>query len=217
MDILILRLEGVLQRWGERSRWDFRDTATVPTKSGVIGLLACALGYPRGDDRIFALEEALKYGVRVDRAGQLMIDYHTVTTDQKSMIAATGSFRVGGPTIITPRQYLQDACFTVALEGERSLLLECLEALKNPKWQIFLGAKACVPSRPVFEGIVTEFVSLENALKAYPLAKRSDEAKVAYIEVEDAKGALIRYDVPKKGRHREYGQRNARRILGGGE
>ena len=37
MKLLILRLEGALQSWGERSHWDHRDTANFPTKSGVVG------------------------------------------------------------------------------------------------------------------------------------------------------------------------------------
>ena len=30
MKIMLLRLEGVLQSWGERSRWDHRDTSDAP-------------------------------------------------------------------------------------------------------------------------------------------------------------------------------------------
>ena len=53
---LFLRLEGPLQSWGERGRWSVRDTALEPTKSGVIGLIACALGY-RDDTQIRPLSE----------------------------------------------------------------------------------------------------------------------------------------------------------------
>src|SRR5205814_6367260 len=56
-----LRLEGPLQSWGSRARWDVRDTEPEPTKSGVIGLLGCALGYPLGDTR---LETELDAGFR---------------------------------------------------------------------------------------------------------------------------------------------------------
>ena len=45
--VLVLRLEGPLQSWGERSRWDVRETADRPTKSAVIGLLGAALGLKR--------------------------------------------------------------------------------------------------------------------------------------------------------------------------
>lgn len=213
MPILILRLEGILQRWGERAQWDFRDTAPIPTKSGVMGLAACALGYARGDARILELDKRLCFGVRVDRGGMLMEDFHTVTTDQKSMTAATGKPRNGGPTIITPRQYLQDACFTVALQGERALLEKIRNALAAPRWQVYLGAKSCVPSRPLLETLTDEYGSLEQALKSYPRPKRHDSS---YIEIEDAQGGMIHYDRIQDIRSREYGFRKAR-VLPGGE
>lgn len=61
MTILILRLDGTLQRWGERARWDFRDTNPIPTKSGVIGMLGCAFGYKRGDKRILELDNKTSF------------------------------------------------------------------------------------------------------------------------------------------------------------
>ena len=61
---LYLRLEGPLQSWGERGRWSIRDTGPEPTKSGVIGLLGCAMGV--NDDReLRHLSQALRMGVRV--------------------------------------------------------------------------------------------------------------------------------------------------------
>ena len=77
--VLILRLEGILQSWGERARWDVRDTASVPTKSGVIGILSCAMGIPRYDERIIQLDRFLRMGVRVDSPGVWMEDFHTVS------------------------------------------------------------------------------------------------------------------------------------------
>ena len=38
--LLVLRLDGPLQSWGENAKWDFRDSSTMPTKSGIVGLLA---------------------------------------------------------------------------------------------------------------------------------------------------------------------------------
>ena len=77
--LLILRLEGALQSWGENSKWDARDTAALPTKSGIVGLLACALGWARGDARIAALFDQIQVAVRADRPGVRMTDYQTVT------------------------------------------------------------------------------------------------------------------------------------------
>ena len=78
MKIMLLRLEGVLQSWGERSRWDHRDTSDMPTKSALIGLLGCAMGIPRGDPWLNETARLLKMAVRADRAGSIMTDFHTV-------------------------------------------------------------------------------------------------------------------------------------------
>lgn len=48
---LFLRLEGPLQAWGDPSKFVIRRTMDAPTKSGVFGLLCCALGYSRGAAR----------------------------------------------------------------------------------------------------------------------------------------------------------------------
>jgi len=184
--ILILRLEGHLQRWGERAKWDFRDTNMIPTKSGIIGLLACAFGYKRGDTRILDLQKNLKLGIRVDKPGLLMEDFHTVTGDKGYLMASTGEKRVGSPTIITPRQYIQDACFTVALNGEEALIKKCEKYLKDPVWSIYLGAKSCVPSRPVFESITYEYSNVLEAIMKYKLSDKADKDKQNfYCEFED--------------------------------
>src|SRR5947209_8100666 len=77
--ILLLRLEGPLQSWGSRARWDIRDTQRAPTKSGIVGLLGCALGLPQRDPRLEELDAGLRYGVRIEAPGHVLEDYHTVT------------------------------------------------------------------------------------------------------------------------------------------
>ena len=49
MYTLLLRLSGPLQSWGSDSLYDNRNTDYYPTKSGVIGLIAAALGLKRED------------------------------------------------------------------------------------------------------------------------------------------------------------------------
>ena len=44
MATLLLRLAAPLQAWGADSKFETRKTGREPTKSGVIGLLAAALG-----------------------------------------------------------------------------------------------------------------------------------------------------------------------------
>ncbi|WP_052062906.1 type I-E CRISPR-associated protein Cas5/CasD [Rhodococcoides fascians] len=69
------RLTGPQQAWSTRERSSTRPTQDHPTKSGVIGLVANALGRDRTDD-INDLR-ALRLGVRADRAGRIESDFHT--------------------------------------------------------------------------------------------------------------------------------------------
>ena len=181
--LLVLRLEGLLQSWGEAGKWNFRDTAVFPTKSGIVGLLGCALGWPRGDSRLSELSQCLSMGVRADREGFLLTDFHTVQS--KQLLNAQGKHRGNKgqfSTIVTQRSYLQDAYFTVVLQGEEMLLKKIYAALKRPVWPLYLGRKACVPSRPVYDQIYYCYQDIEEALASLPLAKRVSD--VITVEIE---------------------------------
>ena len=78
MAVLLLKLEGPLQSWGSNSRFTKRKTQHEPTKSGVIGLLAAALGRRRGDP-IDDLT-TLRFGVRIDQPGSYEQDFQTEHT-----------------------------------------------------------------------------------------------------------------------------------------
>ena len=104
MATLLLRLAAPLQAWGADSKFETRKTNREPTKSGVIGLLAAALGLRRDESEGLARLTGLRFGVRVEREGQLLVDYHTTKTqDEKN-------------SYVTYRHYLQDAVF---LAGDR--------------------------------------------------------------------------------------------------
>ncbi len=169
---LFLRLEGPLQAWGERGRWSVRDTASEPTKSGVIGLIACALGYA-DDERIRFLSQKTRMGVRIDAPGRIISDYHTIGGgyDSPTLLTAQGKPKKtpkGQPhTEISQREYLSDASFLVALQVKDSTDMELISqmalAVQNPVWPFFLGRKACVPSTPVYAG-VGDYENLEDSL-----------------------------------------------------
>lgn len=153
MKSVLLRLEGPLQSWGTRSRFPHRDTEREPSKSGVLGLVAAALGMPRDDDARLAVLAACAMGVRVDAEGTSMIDYHTAGAGR----FAGEEHRVygSGDPVITRRAYLQDASFLVALGYEDEAVAgEIDRALDAPHWPIFLGRRACPPSLPVRAGLV---------------------------------------------------------------
>lgn len=201
MTVLLLRLSGPMQAWGVQSRFGVRDTGREPSKSGVIGLLAAALGRHRHAD----IEDlaALRMGVRVDQEGVLLLDYHT----SQNVYRAKGGIK---ETELSTRYYLADACFLVALEGEEQLLSLAYSALRNPKWSLYLGRRAFVPGEPVWlpdglrEGSLEEnllpasFPWLKGTPKTYPLVRMVIEANT---------GSEIRPDQPISFSPRRYGPR----------
>ena len=162
MSTLLIRCAGPLQSWGTRSRFSERDTEREPSKSGIIGMLCAALGRERSE----ALDDlaALRMGVRVDKEGVLLRDFHTA----KDVMRASGGKTQD--TVLSNRYYLMDAIFLVGLEGDIELLQKLEAAIKAPIWPIFLGRKACQPGLPVNlkGGGIRAEPSLEDALKSEP-------------------------------------------------
>ncbi|MGE3801161.1 MAG: type I-E CRISPR-associated protein Cas5/CasD [Candidatus Kapaibacterium sp.] len=164
MNTLLIRLAGPMQSWGVQSRFEHRDTLTEPTKSGVVGILASALGRRR-DESVDDLS-ALRMGVRVDREGQMRKDYQTAQRWKKEKGSET---LVAGTATLSPRYYLADARFLVGLESiDRSFLESLDKALKAPKWPLFLGRKSFFPGEPVSTVDGIQECDLETALSMYP-------------------------------------------------
>jgi len=200
MSTLLLRLAAPLQSWGLDAKFDRRSTERVPTKSGVIGLIAAALGRRR-NECIKDLQN-LRFGVRVDREGVLVRDYHTA----KSETAA----------YVTQRYYLADAVFLAGLEGDEELLSDIEHALKHPAFPLFLGRRSCPPEGRVSLGVRFR-KSLLEALQEEPWLisdwlKKKEAAQVRLrivIDSEDGKYAYFQRDIPVSFSqiHRKFGFR----------
>ena len=139
MTTLLIRIAGPLQSWGDSSRFTVRGTRREPTKSGIVGLLAAALGRPR-DASVDDLA-CLKMAVRTDQPGTLLEDFQTAENDS------------GTKMPLTRRLYLADAAFTVALEGDREFLETIKDALNAPVFPLFLGRRSCPPTTPLVIGM----------------------------------------------------------------
>ncbi|MDP3273864.1 MAG: type I-E CRISPR-associated protein Cas5/CasD [Deltaproteobacteria bacterium] len=194
MSTLLLRLEGPLQAWSSQGKFGIRDTEREPTKSGVLGLLCAAMGIDRSDDTQLAHLASLAMGVRVDRPGTLLRDYHTV---------GGGTFR-GDPKytahdtkncVPTERYYLQDASFVVGLQGDRALLDRAVLGLHNPHWPLCLGRRSCPLTEVPFLALTED--TLVDALRTAPEAARSQGQNLRMVveTVDPAKGD-VRWDVP---------------------
>lgn len=130
MTVLLLRLAGPMQAWGDSSRFVRRDTRMVPTKSGVLGLLAAADGRRRSE----AIEDLLnlKFGVRVDQPGSLQRDFQTAV-----------NWESGDVMPLSDRYYVADAVFLAGVEGEASLIEGLAERVQQPKFPLYLGRRSC--------------------------------------------------------------------------
>ena len=157
---LALLLDGPMQSWGHASRFERRTTALHPTRSGVLGIIAAALGIdkhaPDEADRLSRLAPLRVTTVKFDKCDgrgrelpiQRLEDYHTVTGIRR----ASGKVDKDA-TVQTYRHYLLDARFGVLIEGPAALLNEISAALRNPRWGVWLGRKCCLPACPLLVGV----------------------------------------------------------------
>ena len=172
MATLLLKLSGPLQSWGSDSRFTERKTRPEPTKSGVLGLLASALGRRRTED--ISDLAALRYGVRVDQAGKLERDYQTAHTKKYNPKTGLWEFKETMP--LSNRYYLADAIFVAALEGGAALLRQCAEALDVPSFPLYLGRRSCPPGERIFLSY-SDDCTLMEALSSEPWFARNREAR----------------------------------------
>jgi CRISPR system Cascade subunit CasD len=207
MGTLLLRMSGPMQSWGVSCKFNSRKTGREPTKSGVIGLVASAIGRRR-EDSIDDLN-GLRFGVRIDQKGELLKDFHTVHTPSD--------------VYITDRYYLTDAVFLVGLEGDDKLLTMIDNALKNPAFPLYLGRRSCPPAGKVSLGLRDS--SLADSLRDEPwlasewYRKKCDED--LYLETvcdagpDDA--SVLERDVPITFNpiHRMYGTRDVAHNMQG--
>ncbi|MDO5697169.1 MAG: type I-E CRISPR-associated protein Cas5/CasD [Dermatophilus congolensis] len=149
MSVLLLRLAGPLQAWGDSSRFTRRHTRTEPTKSGVLGLLAAAQGRRRTDP----IEDlvATRFGVRVDQPGCLVRDFQTAHR-----------WNDGVSMPLSYRYYIADAVFVAAVEGNDALITGLADAVQSPAFPLYLGRRSCPPEGQVLLGV--EHAPLEDAL-----------------------------------------------------
>jgi len=208
MPTLLLRMMGPLQSWGTTSRFDHRDTGKEPSKSGVTGLIAAAMGIDRENWIDLKPLTELAMGIRHDRPGVPKRDYQTaqgvISADQSKV----------HDTAVTSRDYLADAAFLVALESSDFLLLNRIyAALKNPEWPLALGRKSYVPSEPVWMKNSILDVPLRNALMSWPWISTlrkwevQPEKLLMTYESSDRSGALKMDQLLSSFSERRFGAR----------
>lgn len=202
VEALELRLEAPIMSFGG-PRVDARGpTSAMPQASMICGLVANALGWRHGDfDRLQALQERVLIAAREDRRGEPLVDYQTVDLGQ-SFMRDTGwttwgsrEDRRGGSastgTHIRHRHYWADAAYLVLLvlrEGSGPSLDEVGSALSRPARPLFIGRKACLPSRRIVESF-WRGGSLAEGVRSVPRCRRADPGPLRAWWPDDGGGA----------------------------
>ncbi len=235
---LALRLYGPLQSWGTSSRFNRRNTDSMPSRSAVAGLLCAAQGLERGSPEEAAFLKAFASvrmtSVAVQKtveSGRDLADafWDAVSEDDAPSLPQTPCRRMrriqdfhtvldtvsagGVPKanpVLTYRQYLVDAGFYVFLCGEGPLLHRAAEALADPVWGLWLGRKSCIPSAPVAAGLFASMDEARCALLSGLCVTAEEEECTAFGEGTDSVP-----DVPLDFRSsgRTFGLRRVRRTV----
>ncbi|WP_338760333.1 type I-E CRISPR-associated protein Cas5/CasD [Nocardia vulneris] len=233
---LVLRLAGPLQSWGSQSRYNRRDTAAEPTKSGIIGLLAAATSRARGADITDLV--ALRLGVRTDEPGTLLRDFHTVSDYRGQPLPAAGVNAHGAQRRasvgdgakkyhVTSRFYLQDAVFVAALGGEPELLDTLWHALRLPGYPLALGRRSCPPTLPLHlaapdgplwtgtpESVLARVPWQPRNTRHWTPERPASAYRTLPVVLDDPDGTEIRGDLPVSfaSRERRFQARPVRRT-----
>lgn len=187
MPFLVFQLQAPLAAWGEPAVGEARGTAAYPSQSAIVGLLGAALGIDRADEAGHAaLRDGYGMAVALLRSGSLLRDYHTAQVPGRAALKGRPQFtrrqEMAVPkrdlnTILSTRDYRQNAACLVALQAVLStaMPLEALaDALRAPRFVLYLGRRACPPAAPLWPQVV-EAVSAHAAFGQY--AQRYEAAR----------------------------------------
>lgn len=160
---LLFRLYGAMAAWGDTAVGEFRPSHSHPTRTAVLGLIAAALGIRRDEeDRLLILDKSAILAIRLDAAGEVLRDYHTtqVPPAQRKVIHYTRQDELNADklhTILSSRDYRCDNASTVALrvqDNSAFSLSEISQALRQPKFVLYLGRKSCPLALPLAPAII---------------------------------------------------------------
>jgi len=181
MDYLLFRLYGPLASWGEIAVGATRHTASYPSKSAIVGLMAAALGIKRSDtEGQHQMQQGYAIAVEVYAQGSLLRDYHTTQvpdsvgkiryrTRRDELVLGKERIQATNGTILSTREYRSDALALVAVRALTNAPYD-LQIVKNdlnkPKFHLYLGRKSCPLAAPLHPQIVSRQNYFE-AFKAY--------------------------------------------------
>lgn len=174
-----MRLHGPMQAWGGPVVGDDRPTLSFPTKSGVLGIVACAMGILRSEvARLIALADGTRVHIRVDAPGTPFVDDQTIQDNPNASETRQ--------TIQSKRTYLADASFVaVVVPGQNTSIEAIGDALAEPVFAPYLGRRTCVPSTPI---LLARKVSATDPVDLFATLARGPEELFQQTSVREDGG-----------------------------
>lgn len=176
MEWLVFQLQAPMSSWGVPAVGETRGTASWASQSALVGLLGAALGLRREDEAAHAsLRDGFGFAVALLSEGSLLRDYHTAQvpprTALKNRAHATrrDELSVDKEALGTTqswRDYRVNAACLVALQPrpvqQGGFTLQTLaDALRRPKFTLFVGRKSCPPAAPLWPQVIDAASALD--------------------------------------------------------
>jgi len=191
---LLFQLYGPMAAWGEVAVGEQRSTASHPSRSAILGLLAAAKGIRRAEESVHhKMNAGYGFGVRVDAPGEILRDYHTTQVPPAKGKAQFFTRRdelrnAELNTILSTRDYRTDGRYTVAVwqqtDAAPFTLEELSGALQTPRLQLYLGRKSCPLSVPVYP----QLLAADSLKSAFSGVIFPDDELLSHIELSKQAG-----------------------------
>jgi len=180
--------------WGEVAVGEQRLTASHPSKSAILGLLAAAKGIRRDEESVHReMNIGYGFGVRVDAPGEILRDYHTTQVPPAKGKAQFFTRRdelrnAELNTILSARDYRTDGRYTVAVWQQTDtapFALEALsDALQTPRFPLYLGRKSC----PLAVPVCPQLLEVDSLKAAFSEVTFPDNELLSNIKSSDQVG-----------------------------
>lgn len=160
MNWLMFELAAPLASYGSVAPGPVRDTELLPSRAAVLGMLAAALGIERDEAHVQReLGHGLLVATRANADAVLQRDYHTAQAATQAALkgrpCATRHDELRVPkddlnTVLSDRYYYANYAATIGINSDDEVKLEGLsQALRSPRFTLFLGRKSCAPAWPL--------------------------------------------------------------------
>lgn len=161
--VLQIVCSAMLQSWRNTTLGPNKGFTEIhPTKSGIAGMIACAMGYPKDDSRIETLKNSFELYLDINKSSSItnkenkipdvMMDFQTVRS-KNGMVLVGGTLDCNAS--LMEKEFLVNHKFVLYIKADDELLMNIQYALKNPVWDYYLGSKCCIPAEPVCGEIIS--------------------------------------------------------------